>query len=453
MSLKKIILKHKTGKLKAYLKSIDQNSLRLQSEKKAISAFKSAAKNIPAYQEILTAHNVWPKEIYDIADFRRKVPVLDKKAVFGAYRGRVEKLCNAVYFSDISEIVSSSGHSGLFSYGLNQRSTQRRFSEFTDVMLDYTFGICQKKTLLINALPMGIKINSDYLTIANTGPRDDTIICLLGGFAAEFDQVIIAADNNFAKNMLEEAIESGVEIKKTKIHLILGEEMLAENMRSYLAHLLGEDLDGFESAFIGSSFGIAELGLNLMFETRETISLRRKAQKSQPHQIHPQLFHYFPTRIYIEELKSENDTELVMTNLDENAVLPLIRYNTRDCGMVIVNNPGLSINLPLVELYGRDKFTASGGEVIRPQLIKEALFSDFSIPPFITCYFRLSQIEGMLNIEIQLKKRKEKTPALEEKINSAISSFLKVPFAVKIYPYYAFPYGMELDYERKFRNI
>ncbi|MEK6715750.1 MAG: hypothetical protein AABY43_06910 [Candidatus Omnitrophota bacterium] len=453
MSLKKIILRNKTREFRRYLKSINQDRLRIQSEKKVLSVFKNAAKNIPAYKEILAAHNVSPEEIYDIYDFRRKVPVLDKQKVFTAYMGRVEKLCNTAYFSDISEIVSSSGHSGLFSYGLNNRSAQRRFTEFSDVMLDYTFGISDKKTLLINALPMGIKINSDYLAAANTGPRDDTIICLLNEFASKFEQVIIAADNNFAKNMLEDAICLGVDIKKTKIHLILGEEILAENIRSYLAYLLGQDLDRPDSAFIGSSFGIAELGLNLMFETKETISLRRQMQKDEPYKMCPEIFHYFPTRIYIEELKSENDRELVMTNLDENAVLPLIRYNTKDCGRVIVRNPELSIDLPVVELYDRDKFMTSGGAIIMPQLIEEALFSDFSIPPYITKYFRLSNINSKLNIDIQLKKTKEQNPSFIEKIESVLSSFLKVPFTVKIYPYYSFPYGMEVDYERKFRNI
>ena len=116
MSLKKIILRNKTREFRRYLKSINQDRLRIQSEKKVLSVFKNAAKNIPAYKEILKAHNVFPEEIYDIYDFRRKVPVLDKQKVFTAYMGRVEKLCNTAYFSDISEIVSSSGHSGLFSY-------------------------------------------------------------------------------------------------------------------------------------------------------------------------------------------------------------------------------------------------------------------------------------------------------------------------------------------------
>lgn len=451
MSIKNKLLAIKTGKFRQYLKGIDPVALRRASEKKVLSAFKSAARDIPLYRQILKQHNIDAEKIFDIYEFRRIVPVLDKDKLFSSYRGHVEKLCVEDYLLQAREIVSSSGHSGKFSFGINSMSLRRQSGELTDVMLDYMFNISANRTLLINALPMGIRINCDYLVTADCGPRMDTVVSLLSEFCAKFKQVIIIGDNNFIKNMLEEAIETGVDIKKPKIHLILGEEILAENMRSYLAYLLGDDLNSPDSAFIGSSFGIAELGLNLMFETRETVSLRRRIQRNKPHEAHPIIFHYFPSRIYIEEYKTETGAELVMTNCNERAIIPLIRYNTKDRGKIISVHEGLPLKLPVVELYDRDGLLMAGGGVLRPQLIREALFSDFSIAPFITGYFRLTQIDGMFNIDMQLKKRKEITPSLEEKINSALSSFLKTPFKVNLSPYQSFPYGMELDYERKFK--
>jgi len=453
MGLKQFILKAKTSRFQQYLKSIDENRLRIDSEKKVLEVFRKAARDVPAYKDFLRNSNVSSGDIYDIYDFKRKVPVWDKQAAFGAFRGKVEKLCLPGYFSDIREIISSSGHSGNFSYGLSSRGAQKQLREMTDVMLDYTFGISDKKTLLINALPMGIKVRSDYLVVADTGPRADTVVSLLSEFGFKFEQVIIAADNNFAKNMLEDALDCGVDIKKMKIHLILGEEILAENMRGYLAHILGENLNASDSAFIGSSYGIAEFGLNIMFETRETIGLRRLMRKNAPYDAHPVIFHYFPTRTYIEEYKAENYTELVMTGLDENAILPLVRYNTHDCGKVIPRHSELSIGLPVVELSDRDKLVLPDGKVIRPQLIKEALFADFSVAPQVTRYFRLSQVNGRLNIDIQHKNGKEKNISLEEKINASLHSFLRAPFQVNICPYLSFPYGLHLDYERKFRYI
>ncbi len=455
MSIKTFILRIKTKRFKRCLQTINPDRLRIESEQKAIAVFKNAAKHIPAYKEILKNHKIDAGGIHDITDFKRFVPVVSKEEIFNNYKGQIEKLCLGGNIRNAGEIISSSGHSGNFSFGLTSRASKETFRDLADVMLDYTFNITGKKTLLINALPMGIKICSDYVVAADTGPRTDTVVSILKEFSLKFEQVIIAADNNFMKNTLEEAIEAGVDIKKTKIHLLLGEEILAENLRSYLADLLGEDLDNPHCAFIGSSFGIAELGLNLMFETRETICLRRRMRKNKPYESFPMIFQYFPSRVYVEEYINKGVSELVMTNLTEDAVLPLVRYNTKDRGKFIKLDTSPSVKLPAVALYGRDDFKTSAGKVVMPELVKEILFSDFNIAASITGYFRISESKGKINIDIQLKKEKEPTDLLEDDIDNALSSssLLKIPYQLKLYSFFSFPYGLELDYERKFRYV
>ncbi|MDP1853756.1 MAG: hypothetical protein Q8L26_06115 [Candidatus Omnitrophota bacterium] len=456
MEKKYSILAKQTEQFKKYFRTINPDKLKAQSEYKAVMAFRAAVKNSPAYADFIKkSTGIDPRRVNKIQHFKEFVPILDKDKVFGAYSGKIESWCKGTNLDNVGEIVSSSGHSGKFSFGINSRSSQKYSRQLTDIMLDYTFGISRKKTLLINTLAMGIRISSDYVTVADTGPRTDTVIALLKEFAPKFEQVIVAADNNFIKNTLEEARESHVDTKDVKIHLILGEEILAENLRSYLASLLYEDLDNPDGAFIGSSFGIAELGLNLLFETRQSIRLRRVTQKDNQFSAPPAIFQYLPTRAYLEEYESkESGTELLMTNLDDSALLPLVRYNTKENAKLIASPKGeLPLNLPFITVYGRDKLIAKDGLVIRPELIKEALFLNCDVASSVTGYFRISQTDGVLNIDVQLKKGKDNLSQIRDNIQSSFSYFLKFPHIVNVHPYYSFPFGLELDYERKFRYI
>lgn len=455
MEKKYSILAKQTEQFKKYFKAINSDKLKAQSEHKAVMAFRAAVKNSPAYADFIKkSTDIDPRRVNNIQHFKQFVPILDKDKVFGSYSGKIESWCANANLDNAGEIVSSSGHSGKFSFGINSRSSQKYSRQLTDIMLDYTFGISRKKTLLINTLAMGIRISSDYLTVADTGPRSDTVIALLKEFAPKFEQVIIAADNNFIKNTLEEARDSHVDTKDVKIHLILGEEILAENLRSYLASLLYEDLDNPGGAFIGSSFGIAELGLNLLFETRQSVGLRRAMQKDNQFSAPPAVFQYFPTRVYIEEHESGSGIELLMTNLDDRALLPLVRYNTKENAKLIAPPQGeLQLNLPFVTVYGRDKLVANEGLVVRPELIKEALFLNYDVASSVTGYFRINQPDGILNIDVQLKKGKDNLAQIRDNIQSSFSYFLKFPHVVNVHPYHSFPFGLELDYERKFRYL
>jgi hypothetical protein len=54
---------------------------------------------------------------------------------------------------------------------------------------------------------------------------------------------------------------------------------------------------------------------------------------------------------------------------------------------------------------------------------------------------------------VQLKKGISGSPERETAIRKAMAKYVSAPFKLTIYPYQDFPYSMELDYERKFKNI
>jgi len=436
-----------------------------------ISTFRQIAKRNPFYKKYLQRLNIDQKSIKTIQDFKNSVPILNKEKLFTSNLLNIKEICLDGNLKDCQSILPSSGHSGAFSFGLTTEEELRTQEESVDLILDYAFNTTHKNTLLINCLSMGINISATKMTLVNTGPRSDIVISIIKTFAKEFEQIIMVGDNSFIKNTLEKGIEENLSFLDFNIHLILGGECFPESFRSYLAHILKVDLDTKDTLFIGSSFGIAEIGLNLLFETQETIHLRRKAcldnrlKKElfrQEISICPMLFQYNPLKVYMEEYNQE----ILFTNLNPKAKLPIIRYATGDRGSVInfeqlketLTKLGLkdyipSFKLPLVALYGRKKYLDFSGKKIYPDLIKEVIYSDLELPKLITGYFRMAKIDNQLCLEIQVKENKQVTEELKYGLQDRFTKTTNTDCQLVFYPYHEFPYGMELDYERKFRYI
>ena len=200
------------------LASLEPTKLKALSEKKTLKAFQRAALKVPAYEQFLKEHNAPVSSIKTIEDFKKLVPLLDKDKTFKLYTDNIKKLCVDSEINNIHEIVSSSGHSGLFSYSLINKKESAMSQDTIDFMLDYIFNVGGKKTLLINCLPMGVKIHSSLVTIADTSVRPDIVISAIKTFAASYEQIILIGENSFVKKCLEDGAESGIEWKKLKMH-------------------------------------------------------------------------------------------------------------------------------------------------------------------------------------------------------------------------------------------
>lgn len=449
------------------MKIIDK--LLIRSQKQAIASFRRTAKNVPFYQKYLKELSIAPDKIKNIPDFKKNVPILDKQKLFALSTSNIKNICLNGNLRNCVFILPSSGYSNTFSFGLNTINDQKSQERSVDQILNYTFDTARKKTLLINSLAMGINIPATNVTVANTGLRSDIVLYIIKVFSKEFSQIIIVGDNSFIKNALEEGIDEGIIWRDYNLRIILGGESFPESFRSYIAHILGIDLDAQDSVLIGSSFGIGEIGLNILFETKETIFLRRricadeklKAELFGNETLCPMLFQYHPLKVYIEELNGE----LIFTNLNLKAKLPLIRYNSKDQGSIIefkelknildkfgVRQPSICNQLPLIALKGRKEYLDFEGNKIYPDLIKHALYTNPALPMLITGYFRIKKSDSQLRLEVQLKKDKQITEELKNKFMDTLQRCVNTQKTlVLFYPYKEFPYGMELDYERKFQ--
>lgn len=437
-------------------------------ESKIIHSFQRAAREVPAYKKFLKDKHILAGKIRSISSFKKFVPIIDKDKTFKIYSSRINQLCVEGNLKGVKSILPSSGHSGNFSFGLVTREELNQTTEFINHLFNRYFRIRKVPTLIINCLPMGLTIPTTEGVLVNTSVREDTVLALIRGFSHDFDQIIIIGENSFIKQVLEEGLRQRIDWSKLRIHLILGEEPFPENFRRYLEHLLGKR-GGL--SLILSSFGISEFGLNLFYETPQTVLIRRLAEErpqlrsalfGEKTKVTPLLFQYEPPRIYVEEIRGE----LVITNLSPGTKLPLMRYRSGDLGRVITYshlaeilqrlNLGFylpTLSLPLVALEARNEFVKINATKIFPEQIKAALYCDWKLASSFTGYFRLTKEKDFLKIEAQLKKDIPLNQRLKENFINYISRNIQVKFKLNIYPYEKFPYGMELNYEKKFKYL
>lgn len=466
-------LKTKRKRIINFLCNAHPEDLIRASEQGVISAFKRTAQRVPAYKELLHSLNIEPSGITDIESFKKLIPYLDKKNAF--QDNSIQNLCLDGNLKEVKSILTSSGHSGIFSFGVNTLQNLKDSSQSIDLGLDYSFDISNKKTLLINCLPMGVKVNTS-LTIAETSVREDMVWAVIKKFASQFEQIILVGEGSFLKKIVEDGLLQGINWQSGVFHFVAGEEGIAENYRTYIAQLVGIDLDGNSKGMIGSSMGIAELDLNIFHETRGTIRIRRLANANTElrHALFgdsvkfcPMLFVYYPHRTYIEELAIESGKkEIVISMLSPRMKIPLMRYKTGDFGKLLPYRKVQEIlmrfgyeklmpdlKLPLIAIFGRGDAVKFKNYIVYPEEIKEAIYADFSLVSSLTGAFRLIKTDTDIILAVQLKKDAALPRAAQEKLKASLSRFTNADLRIVFYLYPEFPYAMELDYERKFKYI
>ncbi|HBR15641.1 MAG TPA: hypothetical protein DD723_08935 [Candidatus Omnitrophica bacterium] len=445
-------------------------SLCRSSENKAVGVFNRHAATNSLYRKILENEGFHGHKITDIDAFKTHVPVIDKNKLFHP----LNNIDTRDLLGDVRSILLSSGSSGTFSFGLATAPEINASARFLEVLLNHFYHTLEEKTLIINCL--SVKLPALNLAAAEIGPRSDSLLYILNTLAPRFSQTIIIGDNYFIKNALEEySSHKNSPASSLRIHLILGGVYLPENLRGHLYHLLHIDENDPQTGSILSSMGISEFGLNLFFESPETARLRRLAQNEPTLRENlldstcppylPMFFNYFPQAYFMEELEQK----IVITSLNPKSQLPLVRYNTQDTGKLLAyedlkeklegfkdqdrNDLLPPFKSPLVLMYGKAEGLNINGAIIYPQLIQEGIYQDFEAASQTTGNFRLSANDGQADIKIQLKKGLPINEALINKFQKTALRYLHKDISVTLSPYQDFPYGMELDYERKFKYV
>lgn len=439
-------------------------------ERLALRAFQRAARLVPAYQMLLAEAGVKTGDVDGFDAFDKYVPLLNKENTFARFKA--DKLCVPGAFDRLAGVLTSSGHGARFAYGLSTRNQLDRAADDIDLGLEYAFGVDSRKTLLINCLPMGVRFVSNAVTIAETSVREDMVAAIVTELGPRFQQIILVGDPLFFKLLTDHGETQGTNWARHRIHLIIGEETFGEHYRNYLAAKFKLNLDDPAAGLIGSSMGVAELGLNLFYETRQTIRLRRLAH-THPEFFRalfgltpgvaplPMLFAYNPLRNHVESVAvdAHGYGQLTVTMTDTKAPLPLVRYQTGDSVRLLSHehiagacrSAGIALdenlNLPLISLKGRIKDQLPDGTHVA--LYKDALYTHHDIAARLTGAFRVEHRNGNTLVHIQLGRGYELDNRDIEKLTHALPGEVTRE-RLKLWSYEQFPYGMTLDYERKF---
>lgn len=446
-----------------FLKSVSPHDLEKYGERSALKVFQIAASSVSFYQRLLKEKGIKVNQINSIKDFKR-LPILEKN-IF--QDNEIIDLIENRNLGHAKSILTSSGYSGIFSFGVNSDKNLANTGRLIDLGLDYVFEVGKKKTLLINCLPMGVKVYSNECVIADVSVREDMALALVKKFHPYFKQIIIIGEAFFLKFLVEEGLKKGIDWKHLPISLIAGEDSFPESYRTYMAEMMGIDLEKKSPRFIGSSLGIAELDLNLFYETRDTIMIRRYAQNNSEFrkalleedlEVCPMFFVYYPHRVYLEKNEAG---ELIFTMLSPYLEIPLVRYNSKDGGKIISYNqlkevlknfhkedllPKLKLPLVVVKARAKAKVDNVSGDKIR-----DIIFSNPQIVRELTGFFKIKPNKTSVEIKLQLKKNGLWQREYEQIIKSNLTGATK-KITIQAIPYYEFSEALVLDYNKKFHH-
>ncbi len=457
------------GPATAHIRHLDGVSRETQD--RLLAVFRCAATTVAAYRTILAEQNIVADEVTDLASFTRLCPVLSKSNTFERFP--IALLSTPGRVSDLADVLTSSGRGGRFSFGVSTRAQVSATVGFLDDAFDDAFAVKSRTTLAINCLPMGVGFSSNVMTVATTSVREDMAIALVEAFGADYDQLLLVGDPLFLKRLTDQAGAMGVDWGRHRVNAIVGEEIFGERFRSYLSQCLGADVNRSDRGYIMSSFGVGELGLHIGYETRATIALRQRALEDPafardlfgitPESASPlpMLFAFNPLRSFIEILDSDHLGYGAMTTsmLDVERKIPLLRYQTGDVSALVtpdrvaelVTQHGITLPGPipgaLFALKGRNTEEMPNGSHVGTY--KDALYVHPHAAESLTGAVRLVFADGGGTMHVQLARTASASAALRHDILSGLPPGIDPPRLV-LWPYGDFPFGMTLDYERKF---
>jgi phenylacetate-CoA ligase len=176
----------------------------------------------------------------------------------------------------------------------------------------------------------------------------------------------------------------------------------------------------------------------------------------------PVLFTFEPQRTFIEIVDPDEQGygKLTISMLDPDRLVPLLRYQTGDVARLLdrdqvvatarrYNVPAPDLPAALLALQGRDREALPDGSHVG--FYKDALYANPRLARHLTGAVRLIFSGRRCAMHVQLVRGQGAAPALEESLLEAIAPDIR-PSRVVLWPYAAFPFGMGLDYERKFSH-
>lgn len=461
--------------LLAHFRRQDPAALLLKSRALAQRAVIAAARHSQAYRTLLHETGIDATKVSATCTSAfEALPRLTKASTFGRFP--LTALMRATAVGQIADVLTSSGRGSQgFGFRLTSRAVHDRAWFGIDLGLENMFGVDRKSTLVVNCLPMGVTFSSRAVAVANVSVRQDMACAILRDVGGRFDQVIVCTDPMFVNQLLDEGARQGVDWSALNVSLVMGEEMLVEAQRRYLEAKLGIVSGAAEGRVVASSFGVGELGLNLLFETRETIRMRRmQSQRDADRHVldtgrgmgteHPALFCFDPLRCHVEVIDPDANGfgELCFTMLGGRELIPLPRYLTGDVGRLVGPNelrqlaagaglPGPPW-LPVLAVRGRAKDRPSDLGLPSVEAVKELIYADHGLADHFTGAFKL-QVGPEGTVRLRLRVRSTQAAAegdIEKRLSTKAQTMGFGPMRFELC---GAEWGADPDYERKYEYL
>jgi phenylacetate-CoA ligase len=178
----------------------------------------------------------------------------------------------------------------------------------------------------------------------------------------------------------------------------------------------------------------------------------------------PMVFSFDPLRTFIEVIDPDRTGygRVTVSMLDPSRMLPLLRYQTGDIGRLLDRSSieaamlkhGVAVpdEMPdaLLALRGRDSEQLPNGWHVG--LYKEALYANHQAARCLTGAFRVTCCAGRTEVHVQLGQSQTPRAFIDQAILTSMAPGMR-PDRLVTWPYECFPFGMRLDYERKFSHF
>lgn len=413
--------------------------------KRSVELFQKASVEIEAYKKFLTQNKCNPAGITTPEDYK-KVPPTSKNDYLQQY-----PLSETMWEEDWKGRIlycSTSGSTGVPHYFPRNKSLAEQASYMVEEFLkNSSHG--NKQTLVIMGFGMGVWIGGIFtmhafeiavermrasVAILPTGYNRTEVFKALKRLSPDYEQTIIAGYPPFVKEIVDDAEDEGIDLKKLNVRFMFAAEAFTEMFRDYVCEKAGVANPVVDTLNI---YGSADIGA-MAYETPLAILIRRLSQK-QPvlfedifGQIEktPTLAQYNPDFIEFEEV----DGELLLTG---DSAVPLIRYAIGDHGGVksfeeietIFASRGIDLHSeikkagissdkrPFVFVYERTDFSTNlHGINIYPEFVREGLANP-AIAAKVTERFTMNTENDenhvqFLRVNVELQKKVEPSEQL-----------------------------------------
>lgn len=437
-------------------------STRAKEEKShIIKLFQSAAREVPAYKQFMKALGIKPSLISSNEDIEL-IPVIDKDNYLRAFP--YKDLFWGGSLSTPHIMTSTSGSTGEPFYFARSSTIDEQSALIHERFFLQSSLSKTDSTLVIVCFGMGVWIGGliTYQAFQLLGKRGHPISVITPGInkaeifktmrllAPHYKQIILAGYPPFIKDIVDEAEEAGISLKKHRVGIVFAAEAFTEHFRDYIAAKAG-----IKNALTDTMniYGTADLG-TMAAETPLAILVRKLAVKK-PDAFKelfgsimktPTLAQYIPSFTSFEEV----DGQLLITG---DSAMPLVRYAIGDNGGVLsfktISNvlqthgvdlakemraakiPAGLMQLPFVYVYERkDLSTTLYGLQIYPETIRETLL-DQTFAAFVTGRFTLvtkydDNHDQYLEINIELRHDKEASKTFISHLQAEIVKNLKL---------------------------